>query len=88
MIRSPVFITIKIRSLLQATTKKKKRLQVEGDFSLKEKNQEKIQESDQEFVKGSFMWLHTDYRRLHFYYSFTPIIEVLSFITNEKDGLS
>ena len=37
-IRSPVFITIKIRSLLQATIKKKKRLQIEGDFSLKEKN--------------------------------------------------
>ena len=35
LIRSLVFITIKIRSFLQATIKKKKRFQVEGDFSLK-----------------------------------------------------
>ena len=53
LIRSLVFITIKIRSFLQATIKKKKkRFQVEGDFSLKEKNQEKIQGSDQEFCEG------------------------------------
>ena len=51
LIRSLVFITIKIRSFLQATIKKK-RFQVEGDFSLKEKNQEKIQGWDQEFCEG------------------------------------
>lgn len=49
--KEPCLYYIKIRSFLQATIKKK-RFQVEGDFSLKEKNQEKIQGWDQEFCEG------------------------------------